>query len=306
MGRRKQMEPPIPATYLAEAFEVRRRRVALARTRAGAHFPERPEDVANFNARFAGRPAGFLINGSLFVRLQWRGRTRRMSALRVAWILATGAHPVGVVEARNGNEADLSPANLIERSRGWRRFGGLSRAQRRASDAAVLAAMRDDPNASIAQLSALVGSDTPCVCRRLVKLAEAGLTCGPMCVPSLRWHLTGKGAEIAASERPMLDDLDRDILRTIAQRDHIAAASVARRVEGKEMTARRRLRSLAERGLVINGDGYSLTEAGRALVGSAEPQTLASSPTSSSAALCALRLRPQRAHRHHLGGLGLA
>ena len=127
--------------------------------------------------------------------------------------------------------------------------------------------MRDNPNVSLAQLSALVGSDKPCVCRRLAKLAEAGLTCGPMCVPSRHWHLTGRGAEIAASERPMLDALDTDILRVIAQRDHIAAASIARRVEGTEMTARRRLRGLVERGLVSNGDGFSLTEAGaRSLV----------------------------------------
>ena len=171
-----------------------------------------------------------------------------------------------------GDATNVRPENLIERSRGWRRVGGTSLAQREAADRALVAAMRDHPNASVSQISRLVGSDKPCTCRRLAKLAEAGLTCGPMCVPSRHWHLTGKGAEIALSGRPLVDDLDRELLRVIAQSSSIVAASVARRVSACEMTARRRLRSLVERGLVSNGCGFGLTDAGRDLVGpAAEP-----------------------------------
>ena len=273
MGRTAVSHAPPPISYLKACFVVGDNSGRLLwRSRPPEHFPERPEDHGNWNARFAGKPAGFPINGETFVRVQFNGRTRRISALRTAWILATGSYPVGPVEARDGDRANLRPANLIERSRGWRRRGGPSLKQRMAADAALLSAMRDNPDASIAQISTLVGSAKPCVCRRLAKLAEAGLTCGPMCVPSRHWGLTGAGAALAASAKPLVDELDRELLQALRQRDHASIASVARRVEGGcEMTVRRRLRALAERGLVSNGDGYSLTEAGRDLAGPRAP-----------------------------------
>ncbi len=55
--------------YLQEAFEVRDG-VIVWRERPRQHFPERPEDHGNWNTRFAGLPAGFLINGETFVRVQ--------------------------------------------------------------------------------------------------------------------------------------------------------------------------------------------------------------------------------------------
>ena len=127
MGRSRQTEPPLPPSFLLECFTVGDNSGALLwRQRPASHFPERVEDRANFNARFAGKPAGFEINGETFVRVQWRGKTRRISALRAAWILATGSYPAGVVEARDGDRSNMRPENLIERNRDWRRVGGPS------------------------------------------------------------------------------------------------------------------------------------------------------------------------------------
>lgn len=260
VGRGVQIEPPLPVDFLAACFTVSDAGVLVWKRRPAEHFPERPEDAANFNARFEGKAAGFTLGGQTVVRLQYRGRRRRMAALRVAWAISAGSYPVGVIEPRNGDPSDLRPENLIERSRGRNKFGGVSKRRSLESDRALVAALAEAPaGASIAQISRLVGSDKPCTCRRLAKLVEAGLTCGPMCVPSRHWHLTGAGAALASSAKPPVDDLDQDILRVISQRDHIAAASIARRVERTEMTARRRLRTLVERGLVVNGDGWTIT-----------------------------------------------
>ena len=77
--------------------------------RPSSHFPERVEDRSAFNGPFRGRPARFPINGEVFVRVQFKARTRRIGALRAAWIVATGAYPVGVIEARDGDPFNLRP-----------------------------------------------------------------------------------------------------------------------------------------------------------------------------------------------------
>ncbi len=244
MGRRKQTEPPVPAAYLQECFAVADEGRLIWRTRGPEHFPERPEDVANFNARFAGRPAGFRIGAETFIRIQWRGRTRRISALRAAFIVANGRYPVGVVEPLDGNAANVRPGNLVERSLVRSRHGGTSLAQRRAANAALLAAMRDHPNATVGEIAEIVGLDQPCTSRRLAKFAKQGVTASPMCVPGRAWCITGQG--LALSAKPLVDDLDREILSALRWRDHIVAASIVRRVpEAHEMTIRRRLRSVS-------------------------------------------------------------
>ena len=102
MGRGVQVEPPLPVDFLAACFTVSDAGVLVWKRRLAEHFPARTEDAAIFNARFEGKSAGFLIGGETFVRVQYRGKTRRMAALRAAFIVANGRYPVGVVEPRDG------------------------------------------------------------------------------------------------------------------------------------------------------------------------------------------------------------
>ena len=239
----------------------------LWRSRPLEHFGQRREDAANWNARFSGRAAGWMTPFGLMVRFTFEGRTVRMLAARVAWAISTGRYPLGVVAPRDGDAANMRP-EALERSRDWRRVGGPSLDQRRAADARMLDAMRRHPGATIVEIAGIAVSGKPSACRRLDKLAAPRLACGPQCLPSRHWALTGAGLTLAASAAPLVDALDRDILRVLALRDHIAAASIARRIDGHcEMTVRRRLRGLAERGLAANGAGWSLTGPGLAAIG---------------------------------------
>ncbi len=271
MGRTAVSHAPPPVEYLGQCFVVDDNSGRLLwASRPPEHFGQRREDAANWNARFPGKDAGWMTPSGLMVRFTFEGRTRRMSALRVAWVLATGEYPGGAIEARDGDRANLRPENLIERPRDWTRVGGPSLKQREASAAALVAALAQHPDASIAQISRLVGSDKPCTCRRLAKLAEAGLTCGPMCVPSRHWHLTGKGADLAAQAaigRPVLDEVDDDLLRAVASRPHTKLTVAAALALIAEPTARRRLHALEERKLVSNSCGWTISEAGLAAIG---------------------------------------
>ena len=114
MGRTYQTQPPLPVKYVRDALQVRQDGQLIWRERPREHFPHRVDDCQRFNNLRAGSPAGFAgPDGRLMVRVQYQGRTRRIAALRVAWMLATGAPPKGTVRARNGDDRDLRPENLI-------------------------------------------------------------------------------------------------------------------------------------------------------------------------------------------------
>ena len=71
------------------------------------------------------------------VRLTVNGKIRRIAATRIAWVLAAGQRPRGVVRARNGIDDDLRFDNLILTERGPRPFtksagGKASSLERRA------------------------------------------------------------------------------------------------------------------------------------------------------------------------------
>ena len=58
------------------------------------------------------------VNGRHVVVIRHEGHIRRIAASRIAWVLATGAWPRGIVRPRNGSENDIRAANLIEVSHG--------------------------------------------------------------------------------------------------------------------------------------------------------------------------------------------
>jgi hypothetical protein len=59
MGRPAQTPPPVPVEYVQQCFAVRQDGQLIWRERPRDHFPHRVEDHANFNVRFAGKPASY-------------------------------------------------------------------------------------------------------------------------------------------------------------------------------------------------------------------------------------------------------
>lgn len=179
----------------------------------------------------------------------------RLAATRVAWALHSGEYPHGPVKARNGDDADLRVENLIEVVRGPTKFasaagGKRSSLERRAeTDKAFIAAMRDNPQASIAQISRLVGMSEPCVCVRLAKLEAASLTCGPRCQAAERWRLSEEGRRVAGLSALFLDELDRELMQIVARMSSMTTSLIAAHAGTNEPRARRRLKRLAEQGL---------------------------------------------------------
>ena len=273
MGRRQQTEPPVPATYIRECFHVRDGALVW-RERPASHFPERPDDVTRFNNLRASEPAGFRgPNGEPLVRFVYDGKPRRMAMLRVAWIVATGELPCGAVKPRDGDQWNASPQNLILTKRGPRPYdqgkgGKASSLVRRAKTTTTLInALADHPGSTVPMLSKLVGSSAPCVCTRLGKLADMGLTCGPKCDARARWDLTQAGKALAMNGQPLLDDLDRSILRALALAPKRAIA-LKLRLEACSLTIKRRTGLLIERGLIEAQDGgFRITDQGRAALG---------------------------------------
>ena len=99
MGRGRQTEPPVPASFYREAFEIHGGVLVWA-LRPKAHLQSRPCDHARFNNLHAGTPAGFMgPNGVILVRFQFNSKTRRATTLRAAWIVHTGELPKGIVRA---------------------------------------------------------------------------------------------------------------------------------------------------------------------------------------------------------------
>jgi hypothetical protein len=107
----------------------------------------------------------------------------------------------------------------------------------------LLAAMVEHQGASLAELSRLAGIGEARTSTRLTKLAERGLAESPQCCPGRSWALTDQGRAVALSERPLIDDLDKQILRVVAQSPGgaLRLLALARRVQVCPMTACRRV-----------------------------------------------------------------
>jgi len=189
-----------------------------------------------------------MLGGKPMVRVQFNGRTRRLSAPRVAWIIATSAYPRAPRPSGSGKGGRAS--SLQERAK---------------ADAALLAAMAAHPGATLRRLASEANSTEPSVCERLKKLAAAGLTVSPQCTPT-RWALTGVGAELAASAPVLLDDTDRDLLKAVARRARTPTALAAAMASVSCPTALRRLRAMKDARLVSNGDAWSITPEGLAAI----------------------------------------
>ena len=274
MGRPSITQPPVPASFIVEAFEVRDG-VLIYRERPQRHFPHRVDDHARFNAKHAGKPAGFAgPRGVPIVRFVYDGKTRRIALLKVGWIVSTGAYPRGVVLPRDGDPWNVARDNLQVVPHGlhkpWTTGGGqASSLERKAEvDASLLAAMAEHEGAGLMQLAKLVGIGEGRISTKLGRLASRGLAESPQCVPGRSWALTEAGREIVQGEKPLIDDLDRDILRALA-RTPMGPVKLARRLEVCPMTIRRRANLLAERGLVIADPRgfFSVTLAGREAIG---------------------------------------
>ena len=271
MGRSRQAEPPVPASFYREAFEIHGRSLVGA-IRPKAHFRCRPDDWSRWNAQHAGQPVGFLgPAGVMLVRFQYLGKTRRATTLRVAWIVHSGELPRGIVKARDDDQANLAYDNLLVVKRGHNPFSaGTSSLKRRSkTGAALLATLAANPGATVPMLSKLIGSSVSCCCTKLGKLADSGFCARPRCDARARWDLTAQGRELATSGQPVVDHRDRDILRALA-RAPAGVVGVARMIGVCDLTARRRIDLLIERSLVAATEKrFVVTDQGRALIGAA-------------------------------------
>ena len=204
----------------------------------------------------------------------YNGKTRRVALLRVAWIVRTGELPKGAVRPRDGDEWNASSDNLLVLKLGRHSFsaGGISLAQRRASDAAILKALAESNGAlTLPQLSESVGQGMACACVRLARLAKNGLTCGPACDQRRRWNLTEAGRALAAASQPVLDERARDIL-TIIARAPAGIVALVRETGFCRLTVRGRIDMLVERGLArVAGRKFTATDEGRQALGPSAP-----------------------------------
>ena len=225
-------------------------------------------DSGGYNAKFAGGSATYRDpDGVLRVRLRYRGKKRTMSAVRIAWIVHTGSHPRGQVIA-TGGEDDFRRENLSlvphcahrPQSKAGRASALI---RRRDAEMRLISAMASHESAGLAQLSAATGLGESCVSTKLSKLAAKGLAISPQCCPGKAWALSQAGREIAAAGRPLIDDLDKQVLAVLRSAP-MGPVRLARRLETCLLTAKRRVRLLAEKGLVIADARkfYAITELG--------------------------------------------
>lgn len=271
MGRPQQTRPPVPVEIVTESFGLRQDGAIIRRD-------------CHVDA-LTGEPATFRgPHNRLMVRIYVDGEVRRLLATRIAWALATGSWPSGVVKARNGIDDDLRPENLILTKHGRDPFGAISPKHAKGGKASalherdkktvtLLRTLAQHEGSTVPELSELVGSSVSCCCTRLGKLADAGLTCGPKCDARARWDLTARGRELAAAPEPViLDDLEEAILSALA-RASAGLVSISRQTGACQLTVKRRAERLIRRDLAFRDPRgfYVVTEAGRAALGDTAP-----------------------------------
>ena len=213
-------------------------------------------------------------DGVARVRMTVAGRRRTMTAARVAWAVHFGEPAKGQVQTI-GAEDDFRRGNLTVvpncRHQPWEKGGGQASSLKRKAevDRSLLAAMAGHEGAGLAQLAKLVGIGEGRISTKLNRLASRGLAQSPMCVPGRSWMLTDQGREIAMTDAPLIDPLDRQVLAALAVTS-MGAVKLARRVQVCLLTAKRRARLLAARGLLFIDPRrfYSLTPTGREALGS--------------------------------------
>jgi hypothetical protein len=100
-----------------------------------------------------------------------------------------------------------------------------------------------------------------------------GLTCGPKCDARARWDLTPAGQALAAAAKPVvIDGTDRDVLTVIA-RSPAGIVAIARQTGSCNLTARRRIDRLVERGLAqTQDDRFAISDQGLAALGDILPR----------------------------------
>jgi hypothetical protein len=247
--------------------------------------PLEPLDVAVVQASFELRdgqiirlstsePATFAFKDKPMVRVYIGGKIKRVLATRIAWVLACGAWPSGIVRLRDGDESNFSAANLIVVKRGQNPFSvGTSSLKRRAEvDSTLIKTLAAHPGATLPMLSQLIGAGESCCCTRLGRLEKRGLTCSPRCQARLRWDLTPAGRELATSASLPLDDMDQRILGVLVLKP-LRQLELARRVGCCSLTAKRRINLLIDKNMVEAHDGrFSITDEGRRALGDAAPQ----------------------------------
>jgi DNA-binding Lrp family transcriptional regulator len=255
VGRKRQTEPPVPATYIREAFHVRQDGRVIRRDHR--------------LAALAHEPTGYRgPDGTPIVGVAYQGRTRRIALLRLAYVLAFDQWPKGQVQPRDGDEWNGAASNLrvIRRGRNPFATGKSSLQRRQAVDAALLMALADHSDASVARLGEIIGLSESGACTRLTKLERKGLTISPQCVPGRAWALTAQGRELALQRAAPLDDLDRELLIVLA-REPSRLMALKRQIGVCVLTVRRRIDRLVERGLVDVPDGcFRITDEGRGLL----------------------------------------
>ena len=262
MGRPNKSQPQVDIEVIKQTFALRQDGAIIRRS---CHVGE-----------FAGEPSTFVgPDNRLMVRVSVGGRVRRIVASRVAWALAVGQLPSGPVLPRNGDPTDLRPENMLLTKGGARPFdqakGGKSSAlaERQFRSTLLLKAMAANPRSTVPVLSELIGSSVSCVCTRLSKLADAGLTCGPRCDARARWDLTPAGQALAeTNSQHVLDGLDTDILSMIASAP-MRQLELAHRLGIASLTAKRRITRLVSAGMVTidTGRRFCISKVGVAALG---------------------------------------
>ena len=282
MGRRQQTRPQVPPEFVRECFTIGDNSGQLLwRDRPASHFPNRRADHQHFNTMFAGKPAGMVgPGGKPLVRFVYEGHTRRVALLRLAWVVATGELPNGVVRPRDGDEWNASADNLIVIKAGPRPFDqskggrGSALARRGDGDRALIDALAEsDGTLTVPQLSELAGQSQPCCCTRLAALESKGLVCGPHCNAKKRWDLTPAGRALASTTQPVIDERDRDILTALTV-TAMGTLKLARRTGVCPMTVTRRVGLLVKRGWVSADirKFFAITSAGRDALGADIPK----------------------------------
>jgi hypothetical protein len=149
MGRRAKSEPPVPVEVIKQTFGLRQNGEIIRRQ---CHI-----------AALVDEPATFIgPSGKAMTRLGHEGKIRRVLATRIAWTLTHNEQPNGTVRAKNGDDRDLRPDNLVlikhcahQPQAGGGRASSLER--RQAATGALINALAQHANPTLKELCAAVG-----------------------------------------------------------------------------------------------------------------------------------------------------